>query len=102
MAAKKSTSKKATSKKTTGKKSGTGGTFMHETREQDAKDAKNGQAAEHVKQSQLYADEMNTRLKIARRATSTPEAIAHDLDRAIVLCDDVKTEATKARKKLAL
>lgn len=77
-------------------------TFMHEQREKDAKDAKLGQAASHVKEAHGLALELFTRLRTARLATATHEAIRHDLQRVVDLCQDVEDSASKALRKLPL
>lgn len=75
-------------------------TFMHEQREQDAEEAKLGQAAKHVKECHGYAREAFSRLGTARLATSTHEAIGHDLERVSELAADIQETADKALKEL--
>lgn len=71
-------------------------TFMHEQREDDAAEAKLGTAAKEVKACHLLAKEAATRLGAARLATSTPGAIAHDLERVVELAEDVSKSAKNA------
>lgn len=75
-------------------------TFMHEVREQDAEEAKLGEAAKDVKQCHLLVQEANLRLGAARKATSTQTAIRHDLERVVELAGDIETTARDALEAL--
>ena len=69
----------------------------------DAKSAaekRKTQANGHIKDCHLFCKEASFRLATARLATSSPDAIEHDLQRAIDLCIDIKREANAALVKL--
>ena len=75
-------------------------TFMHDQREQDAEEAKLGEAAKDVKQCHLLSQEACLRLSAARKATSTQTAIKHDLERVVELAGDIETTAADALEAL--
>jgi len=74
--------------------------FMHAQREIDAEDTKQGVAAKLIKATHGLAQELEKRLRTARMATSTPEAIRHDLERVIELAADVTESAQESLKAL--
>lgn len=77
-----------------------GGTYMHEQAEEDANEAKLGEAAKEVKRCHLLCREASARLAAARMSTSTPDAIEHDLDRARVLAGQIEETASEALRLL--
>lgn len=74
--------------------------FMEETAEQDALEAKTGQAASHIKSAHLHAKEAEASLRCARMATRTHENIEHDLTATLDACGELKREAQTALTKL--
>lgn len=81
---------------------GTQKSFDPAQAEEDAQQQKVSESAKCVKAAHGYAREMNNRFVTARLATSTPEAIEHDLTRILELAKSVKSETESAMKALHL
>lgn len=88
--------KKKSSKKPAVSKAG----FMGQQAEEDAQEAKIGEAAKETKRCHLLSKECEHRLRMARMATSTTDAIQHDLERVLDLAADISQAASAALKLL--
>lgn len=71
-----------------------------DTAEKDALEAKLGEAGKEVKRCHQYSQECFRRLACARLATSEPDAIKHDLERAVQLSVAINNTATEALRLL--
>jgi len=72
------------------------------TAEDDAAEVNQGEAAKDIKAAHALSREIHNRLATCRLATATHDAIRHDLDRVVELCEQLRDVTESARGHLLL